>query len=91
MTKLEEKLIELGYEKPNLPYANGHEISKNDYIKEIQGTYIIKIKVIDNKIKDYFVVSYPYLTTTKVDANIYRDSWFILYKDLEVLKKYETR
>ena len=90
MTKLEEKLIELGYEKPNLFYANGHELSQNTYMKIVDGVYTIYIKLENNNIK-YYNVGYPnYSVGTQIDAEVYKRAWMILYKDLEELKKYEN-
>lgn len=89
MTKLEKKLLKLGYEKPtDLSIINTHELSSNTYIKIIDSVYAIYIKLDNNNIK-YYNVGYPnYSVGTQVDAEIYRSAWMILYKDLEELKKY---
>ena len=88
MGKLEQKLIQLGYEKPSdLSIINTHELSPNTYMKIIDSVYAIYIKVDNNNIK-YYNVGYPnYSVGTQVDAEIYKSAWKILYEDLEELKK----
>ena len=91
MTKLEVKLIELGYKKPtDLLIINTHELSPNTYMKIIDSVYAIYIKLENNNIK-YYSVGYPnYSVGTRVDAEIYKNAWMILCKDLEELRKYEN-
>ena len=92
MTKLEEKLIELGYEKPtDLSIINTHELSSNTYMKIIDSVYAIYIKLDNNNNIKYYNVGYPnYSVGTQVDAETYKSAWMILYKDLEELREYEN-
>lgn len=87
MSRLEEKLKKLGYEKPtDLSIINTHEISDDTYIKIIDGVYTIYIKVDNDNIKYYKIEYSNYSIGTQVDAEIYKSAWMILYKDLEELK-----
>lgn len=91
MSRLEEKLKELGYEKPtDLSTINTHELSNNTYMKIIDGVYAIYIKLDNNNNIKFYNVGYPnYSVGTQVDAEIYKSAWMILYKDLEILKGVE--
>lgn len=84
MTKLEEKLIELGYE-----YRDYIFLKERNYIKWI-GKHNININVeIKNKkkIKSNYIVSSIILTQQDID-NL-QQAFNELQKDLEELKKYE--
>ena len=91
MSRIEQKLKELGYEIPtDLSIINTHELPPNTYMKIVDGVYTIYIKLENNNIK-YYNVGYPnYSVGTQVDAEVYKRAWMILYKDLEELKKYEN-
>ena len=90
MTKLEEKLLELGYEKnPNLSFINLYQIRDNEFIKIIEGLFMIKILVKDNSIARYSFEFGKGAVGTPKDVDNYYNSLQILSKDLEILKGVE--
>ena len=82
MTKLEEKLIELGYEKERIC-----EYTK-DFIKEQFYLMITINPYTRNKIVDNYVFQYSF-TKTQQDIDNLQQAYNQLQKDLEVLKEYE--
>ena len=80
MTKLEEKLIELGYEK--------HPDNPELYYKPIHNYIDIHIYVKKNEITNYGV-NRTFLITYVKEANFIIEALRIMRNDLEVLKKYE--
>ena len=91
MTKLEEKLLELGYEyaSPNGYYSR----LKNDYVmryeKDTEEDYQIIIDL-DYKTKTKIIDYYISLSILRPkDMDNLQQAFNIMQKDLEVLKEYE--
>ena len=77
MTKLEEKLIQLGYEN----------IKNNRWVKEYDGNKNIFINTNENhnEIKEYYIHFYSFLECQQ-DIDNLQQAFNQLQKDLEVLK-----
>lgn len=81
MTKLEEKLIELGYKR----YRNGFHFK--DLFSNKGNVVSIKIIIENNKIKDYSVYTWgDSEIRTQQDIDYKQQAFNELQKDLEVLK-----
>ena len=80
MTKLEEKLIELGYEKWqfSLEYLT--------YIKPYNDNIDLNVNI-TNKIVDYFVYVGEFTYKTQQDIDNIQQAFNQLTKDLEVLRE----
>lgn len=78
MTKLEEKLIELGYESD----------SKYMYCKSLDRCYILII-IYENMIINYGVSSTDFICHNE-DIDNLQQAYNEMHKDLEVLKEYEN-
>lgn len=82
MTKLEKKLIKLGYKKDfRLLYGAYHK-----KIKEPNITCIFKVDCYNEKILDYWVESY---IQNNDDLKQNKQAFNILQNDLKELKEYE--
>ena len=89
MSRLEEKLIELGYRKTKTVYFAQNEIPYIFYEKEYCCRADICIILYDDKIEDYYVES-DYIRFSKQQAlNNLQQAFNEMQKDLEVLKEYE--
>ena len=89
MTKLEEKLIELGYVEANFDNNSVY----THYFKNRYGFYDIEI-MIDTENKSRIIcddILYPQQITIPLSASKLRICQNELQKDLEVLKEYEKR
>ena len=79
MTKLEEKLIDLGYEYESMTYYS-----------KIFGDHKIYIDLFcKRKIEDYFLQSHILNFRKQEQINNLQQAFNEMQKDLEVLKKYE--
>lgn len=76
MTKLEKKLIELGYEKSNIPRIYIKRIYGNNIQITICGNTILKPKIQTNNIIEY-----------QEEIDNLQQAFNQLQKDLEVLKE----
>lgn len=85
MTKLEEKLIELGYEKREVFYQN-NDIYRTKYIKSVNNVSYIEINVYENYTCS---VINEYSITDQSIIDKIQQSFNTMQKDLEVLKQYE--
>ena len=86
MTKLEQKLIELGYEK-EITYVSSNVFSK--YIVTLTMTYCISIELdIQGKVETGYVDSNHYFKTQQ-EINDLQQAFNEMQEDLEELKKYE--
>ena len=72
MTKLEEKLIELGYETKNIVYKYWHK-------------GLIVIETFYERIEAWYILT-PILIRTQEDIEKYQQAFNQLQKDLEVLE-----
>ena len=82
MTKLEEKLIELEYEK----------IIKHFYYEKTFGEWKLSIEFLEGKISHSCVFNYPVnrvFIKTQQDIDNLQQAFNQLQLDLEVLKEYE--
>ena len=81
MSRLEEKLLELGYElNPFIQCL---------YYKPIHNYIDIHIYVRDNEITSYGV-NRTFLISHRKEITFINEAYNIMWKDLEELKKYET-
>lgn len=78
MTKLEEKLLELGYEKSNIPRIYIKRIYCNNIQLTICGNTVLSPKIQTNNIVEY-----------QWEIDNLQQAFNELQKDLEELKKYE--
>lgn len=86
MTKLEEKLIELGYEKREVFYHyNG--IYRTKYIKSVNNVAYIEFNVYEKYI---CYVKNEYAITDQSMIDKIQQAYNEMQKDLEELKKYEN-
>ena len=86
MSKLEEKLIELGYE------CYGLSLNGYCYNKRVNGRVDLKIiydKTYRNRINGWEVNYYPVSVTSQQDIDNLQQAFNEMQKDLEVLKEYE--
>ena len=81
MTKLEEKLIELGY----------NETYHNYYRKKYFRFVFITLELKNDKIFFKSVSDLNNCFTTQQDIDILQKAFDIMQKDLEVLREYEAR
>ena len=80
MTKLEEKLIELGYE---IYHKDNYSIIWNkDYL-----VYELKIQIINDKIFQSYIKSMNYLFFTQTHIDNLQQAFNEMQKDLEVLRQ----
>lgn len=81
MTKLEEKLLDLGYEKT---FGSGH------WCKEYDGNKSISINTDEyyKKIKDYYIHFYSFIECQQ-DLDDLQQAFNEMQKDLEILKECE--
>jgi hypothetical protein len=91
MTKLEDKLKELGYHKYQTTYFRDDDKPYIDFKKQYCYRATIHIELYDNKIDAYNVTTeYEYFTTQQAIDNL-QQAFNIMQKDLEVLKEYESK
>ena len=83
MTKLEEKLIELGYEKSEDFYFN-NKIYRTRYIKSINNVAYIEINIYEKYIAE---VKLEYSITDQSIIDKIQQAFDEMQKDLEELKK----
>ena len=92
MTKLEEKLIELGYERKEFLYV---WFCKRITLNDLNFYIVISIK--DNKITNYRVYintignQYIPIITDQHEIDTLQQTFNIMQKDLEVLREYESK
>lgn len=86
MTKLEEKLIELGYEEQ--PKYNSKQIIIL-YLKDMFYGLAIYYNSVTNKIVDNLVLTNGKCVRTQKDIDYLQQAFNTMQKDLEVLKQYE--
>ena len=84
MTKLEEKLLELGYKK----VAKFNGIIKI-YEKYENFTHFI-VKLEENNIYDYYIYEEAFVVRNQRAIDLLQQAFDIMKKDLEELRKYET-
>lgn len=87
MTKLEEKLKELGYECYGLD-GNGYHYSKK--VNGNIGLIIYYDKTFSGKFNGWKVNYYPVSVETQQDIDNLQQAYNELQKDLEELRKYEN-
>ena len=85
MTKLEKKLLELGYEKREVFYQNNN-IHRTKYIKSVNNVAYIEINVYENY--TYSVINEYSITDQSIIDNL-QQAFNVMQKDLEELKKYD--
>lgn len=88
MTKLEEKLIELGYELKRI-----EENTENEFIasKSVNCDGDIVMGIWENKIKCYYLYTYFCKHIFRQDTiDNLQQAFNVMQKDLEELKKYEN-
>ena len=85
MTKLEEKLIELGYEKREVFYQN-NDIYRTKYIKSVNNVSYIEINVYE---KYTYSVINEYAITDQSQIDKIQQAFNEMQKDLEILKECE--
>lgn len=91
MTKLEQKLIELGY---NLEYNKRywHKYIDNDFISNDETQIIIVINNTKRKIEEYGVYPNQYkLISNDSQLNILNKAFNEMQRDLEKLREYESK
>ena len=82
MTKLEEKLIELGYVEDKC-YSNVYKKIENKNI------FIIRLNYKNRNKIDYICIENAYYIETQQDIDHLQQAFNQLQNDLEVLKEYE--
>ena len=83
MTKLEEKLNELGYEYDGYDYTKILKIKLQNLDYHL--SFTLRIKVMDNAVIDYY--SHSQARCFKKDiSNAYKQAFNEMQKDLDVLK-----
>ena len=87
MTKLEEKLIQLGYKRCNVNYYRKERIALMIYEDENK---TIKIKA-HIKIKEQIIKNRNDIQKLHDSIECYDNQLKIMQKDLEVLKEYDNR
>lgn len=87
MTKLEEKLIELGYDEQ--PKYNSKQIIIL-YLKDMFYGLAIYYNSATNKIVDNVVLTNGKCVRTQKDIDYLQQAFNLMQKDLEELKKYEN-
>ena len=85
MTKLEEKLIELGYEKREVFYQNNN-IYRTKYIKSVNNVAYIEINVYENY--TYYVRN-EYAISNQSMIDKIQQAFNVMQRDLEILKECE--
>lgn len=83
MTKLEQKLIELGYVKHTIYYANEMKV----YHKNITNFVFIELKLYPKRYQGQIISS---MINCQDDINDIQQAFNQLQQDLEVLKEYEN-
>ena len=83
MTKLEQKLIELGYEKREVFYQN-NDIYRTKYIKSVNNVSYIEINVYESY--TYSVINEYSITDQSIIDKI-QQAFDEMQKDVEVLKQ----
>lgn len=86
MTKLEEKLIELGYDEQ--PKYNSKQIIIL-YLKDMFYGLAIYYNLVTNKIVDNVVLTNGKCVRTQQDIDYLQLAFNLMQKDLEILKQYE--
>lgn len=87
MTKLEEKLIELGYE------CYGLEVNGYHYSKKVNVGIDLTIyydKTFSGKLNGWKVNYYPVSVKAQQDIDNLQQAFNVMQKDLEELRKYES-
>ena len=84
MTKLEKKLIELGYEKREVFYQN-NDIYRTKYIKSVNNVAYIELNVYE---KYTYCVNNEYAITDQSMIDKIQQAFNTLQQDLELLKEY---
>lgn len=85
-TKLEEKLIDLGYEKREVFYQNNN-IYRIKYIKSVNNVAYIELNVYENYT---YCVRNEYSITDQSMIDRIQQAFNIMQKDLELLKEIEN-
>lgn len=85
MSRLEDKLIELGYEKREVSYQNNN-IYRTKYIKSVNNVAYIEINVYENY--TYFVRN-EYAISNQSMIDKIQQAFNEMQKDLEILKECE--
>ena len=86
MTKLEQKLIELGYEKREVFYQN-NDIYRTKYIKSVNNVSYIEINVYESY--TYSVINEYSITDQSIIDKI-QQAFNTMQKDLGILKECEV-
>ena len=86
MTKLEEKLIELGYEYEGYDYSKILKIKLQNLDYHL--SFTLRIKVMDNAVIDYYGHSLSRCFKEDI-SNAYKQAFNEMQKDLEVLRNVE--
>ena len=83
--KIETKLRKLGYTKPtDLSFINQHQIKDNEYVKVIEGLYMIRIIANKNAIVGYSL-DFGACVGTSTDKIDFTAACMTLGHDLEML------
>lgn len=83
--KIETKLRKLGYTKPtDLSFINQHQIKDNEYVKVIEGLYMIRIIANKNAIVSYHL-DFGACVGTPTDKIDFTKVCMTLGHDLEML------
>ena len=93
MTKLEEKLIELGYKRTSANKVTNLDINGfHPFYYKYIGKCCLSITINkDMKITNYFIDSSSRFFNNQQDINELQQAFNQLQKDLEVLKEYEEK
>lgn len=87
MTKIEQKLIELGYEPYEFTYGKYVKvIIKNAFMSET--ALIIRLENMNNKIKEGYIIQHVPIKSQQ-DIDNLQQAYNQVQSDLEVLKEYE--
>lgn len=85
MAKIETKLSKLGYAKPtDLSFINQHQIKDNEYVKIIDGLYMIRI-IANKKAIVSYRLDFGACVGTSIDKIDFTEACITLGHDMEML------